>query len=50
MNRKITSVRELWEEWHHGLMHQPSVEYLETKYGTKWRSSTKESKFFSRRY
>ncbi|OWZ21000.1 hypothetical protein PHMEG_0004521 [Phytophthora megakarya] len=49
MSRRVSTVRELWTEWHDGLANQPSIESLERSYGTKWRSSTSESKFFSRR-
>eukprot|EP00644_Phytophthora_capsici_P019256 jgi/Phyca11/132436/e_gw1.166.12.1 len=49
MSRGISTVRQLWTEWHYGLANQPTIEYLEKTFGTKWRSSAKESKFFSRR-
>jgi hypothetical protein len=49
MSRGVNTVRELWTEWHKGLANQPSIEALERSYGTKWRSSVKENKFFSRR-
>ncbi|OWZ10042.1 hypothetical protein PHMEG_00017168 [Phytophthora megakarya] len=46
---KISSVQDLWTEWHEGVMNLPSIEYLETTFITKQRSSAQESKFFSRR-
>lgn len=49
MSRGVSTVRQLWTEWHEGIANQPSIESLERMYGTKWRSSTRESKFFSRR-
>eukprot|EP00644_Phytophthora_capsici_P001915 jgi/Phyca11/107611/e_gw1.14.463.1 len=49
MSRGISNVRELWTEWHQGLSNGPSIEQLENQYGRKWRLSSKESKYFSRR-
>ncbi|OWY93979.1 hypothetical protein PHMEG_00036432 [Phytophthora megakarya] len=49
MSRGVSTVRELWAEWHHGLTNQRPIQYLENTYGTQWRQSTKEAKFFSRR-
>ncbi|EGZ06782.1 hypothetical protein PHYSODRAFT_530039 [Phytophthora sojae] len=49
MSRRVSTVHELWTEWHHGLASQPSIEYLVETFGTKWRASSKEAKFFSRR-
>ncbi|KUF78719.1 Acyl-CoA synthetase family member 2 [Phytophthora nicotianae] len=50
MSRGVSTVRELWTEWHVGLSNRPSIESLEKKYGRKWRLSSKESKFYSRRH
>lgn len=50
MSRGISTVSELWTEWHVGLSTHPSIEYLDQTYGCKWRSSSKEAKFYSRRH
>ncbi|KAG1523523.1 hypothetical protein G6F52_004957 [Rhizopus delemar] len=49
MNRKIVSVTDVWREYSEGLGENPSVQYLEEKYGTAWRKERKDSRFFSRR-
>ncbi|OWZ15903.1 hypothetical protein PHMEG_00010379 [Phytophthora megakarya] len=49
MSRGVSTVKELWTEWHHGPTNQPSIKYLEKLYDTQWGQSTKEAKFFSRR-
>ncbi|KAF8543284.1 transcriptional activator of glycolytic enzymes-domain-containing protein [Trichophaea hybrida] len=49
LSRSIKSVAELWQEWEKGLGANPSVVSLESQYGPKWRSSTAERKFYSRR-
>ncbi|CCX06815.1 Similar to High-osmolarity-induced transcription protein 1; acc. no. Q6CR76 [Pyronema omphalodes CBS 100304] len=50
LSRNIKTVRELWEEWNNGLgPNQPSIVSLEKQFGPKWRSSTAERKFYSRR-
>ncbi|KAK9380523.1 transcriptional activator of glycolytic enzymes-domain-containing protein [Kockiozyma suomiensis] len=46
MSREVTTVPELWQEWMHGLNGGPKVRELEEKYGTRWRSSSAERKFF----
>lgn len=46
MSRSLVTVRELWSEWHVGINGQPS---LSREFGTRWRASARESKFFSRR-
>eukprot|EP00644_Phytophthora_capsici_P007056 jgi/Phyca11/63351/gw1.22.607.1 len=50
MSRRISTVRELWPEWHVGLSNQPSVDCLDKQYGRKWRMSSKEAKFYCRRH
>ncbi|OWZ04257.1 Short-chain dehydrogenase [Phytophthora megakarya] len=50
MSRRVTTVRELWTEWHVGLCGCPSVEFLENTCGRKWRLSSKKAKYFSRRH
>ncbi|OWY99819.1 hypothetical protein PHMEG_00029119 [Phytophthora megakarya] len=49
MGRGGSSVKELWAEWHDGIANQPSIQHLENTYGTKWRQSSNEAKFYSRR-
>ncbi|KAA8900565.1 transcriptional activator of glycolytic enzymes-domain-containing protein [Sphaerosporella brunnea] len=50
LSRSIKTVNELWQEWTKGLApDQPSVVYLESTYGPKWRSTQAERKFYSRR-
>lgn len=49
LNRTIVSVVDVWREYSSGLGGHPSVEFLETTYGTAWRKERKESRFFSRR-
>ncbi|EED21184.1 hypothetical protein TSTA_084150 [Talaromyces stipitatus ATCC 10500] len=49
LSRTITTVRELWEEWFVGLNGHPSVQSLESEYGTSWRSEPKERVMFGRR-
>ncbi|OWZ15572.1 hypothetical protein PHMEG_00010762 [Phytophthora megakarya] len=48
MSRGVSTVKELWTEWHDGIANQPSIQHLENTYGTKWRQSSKEAKFYSR--
>lgn len=49
MSRGLTRVLEFWREWHNGIGAEPSIESLEKTFGTKWRSSAREFKFYSRR-
>ncbi|EIE89012.1 hypothetical protein RO3G_13723 [Rhizopus delemar RA 99-880] len=49
MNREIVSVTDVWREYSEGLGGNPSVQYLEERYGTAWRKERKDSRFFSRR-
>jgi hypothetical protein len=49
MSRGLTRVPELWKEWHEGFGIAPSIVDLNKQYGSKWRTSTKEAKFYSRR-
>ncbi|GJJ73799.1 hypothetical protein EMPS_06157 [Entomortierella parvispora] len=50
MSRGIDTVREAWNEWTIGLSPLlPSVEQMDKKHGTKWRTSIKERKFYSNR-
>ncbi|KAK7205815.1 transcriptional activator of glycolytic enzymes-domain-containing protein [Myxozyma melibiosi] len=46
MSRDVTTVPELWQEWTIGLNGGPKVRELEEKFGTRWRSSSAERKFF----
>lgn len=47
--RSHTTVQELWDEWTLGIDGKPSVESLEQRYGSKWRRTTSDRQFFSRR-
>jgi hypothetical protein len=49
MSRDITTVQELWTEWHTGLHGKRSIQSLNHEYGSKWRMAPKERKFYSRR-
>ena len=49
MSRQIRTVHDLWQEWFVGIGDKPAVIMLEQQYGTKWRSSAADMKFFSRR-
>lgn len=49
MGRGVSTVRQLWLEWSHGLGGNPPICELEEKHGTKWRRTASESKFFRRR-
>lgn len=49
MSRSITTVKDLYQEWEHGIGGNLPIKELERRYGTKWRSSFAESKFFNRR-
>lgn len=49
MSRVVSSLMDLWTEWHVGLGSNPSVKSLEQTYGAKWRKEPKETKYFHRR-
>jgi hypothetical protein len=49
LNRQISTIPQLWQEWTSGLGSGPSVLSLDSRYGTKWRSQSKETKMYSRR-
>ena len=48
MNRSVTTVCRLWEEWKVGINGLPSIEHLDTN-GVKWRQDGKEKTFYCRR-
>ena len=50
MSRGIVSIPDLWREWYEGLCGNYSISELERRWGTQWRKSEKEKKFFNRRY
>jgi len=50
MSRGIVSIPDLWREWSEGLCGNHAVSDLEKRWGTQWRRSEKEKKFFNRRY
>lgn len=42
LSRSITTVHEVWREWHDGLYPgTPAVKHLEEKYHARWRNSNK---------
>jgi hypothetical protein len=53
MNRKITTIKDAWEEYDSGIAYPGSVKLavrdLELLHGTKWRSNPTDMKFFQRR-
>lgn len=49
MNRDLATIIDLWREYDVGLSGSPSIKSLEGGFGTKWRKSRTESKFFSTR-
>ena len=49
MSRTIVSVVDLHREYVEGLGGNPAVKDMERQYGTKWRLSTADRKFFNRR-
>lgn len=49
MCRALASVKDVWQEWYRGLNGAPAVQTLEATYGAKWRLSSREKMFFSRR-
>lgn len=49
LSRKLVTVTDVWREYKQGLGGKPSVEHLETEYGTAWRKDRAESRFYSRR-
>lgn len=49
MNRNLVTIIDLWREYDIGLSGSPSIKSLEEGFGTKWRKSRTESKFFSTR-
>jgi hypothetical protein len=38
MNRKINTVKGLWNEWMTGLPGQPSITILDRRWGSRWRA------------
>lgn len=48
---KVATLPRLWREWHEGLANKPSVQFLEDKYGPKWRSplTNAQKMWYSRR-
>lgn len=49
LNRAIHTVTDVAREYFEGLRGQPSVMYLERRYGTHWRSKPSERTFFAKR-
>ncbi|KAA8896577.1 hypothetical protein TRICI_006857 [Trichomonascus ciferrii] len=46
MQRNNDNIFDLWDEWKN---RQPCVEYMEQKYGSKWRKNTADTRFYTRR-
>ena len=49
MSRKIYNIKDLWKEYVYGLNGNPSIKSLESVYGTRWRPSAAETKYFTKR-
>ncbi|KAI8877738.1 hypothetical protein K501DRAFT_157865, partial [Backusella circina FSU 941] len=49
LNRNIVIVIDVWREYDVGLTGCPAVKDLERNYGTKWKKSGLDSKYFRRR-
>lgn len=43
------TVPDLWREWTVGICGQPSIQFLESQYGVKWRQDRRKISFYSRR-
>jgi len=50
MDRTVKTLNDAWREWHIGFTGKPSVKYMEDKYGTLWRNSAAETKYYNRRH
>ena len=46
MLRNLTTVPEVWQEYKYGINGNPSVESLDERYGTSWRSSNAEYQYY----
>lgn len=46
LSRATTSVEELYQEWTVGINHGPSVQSLNDKHGSSWRSDPKERQYY----
>ncbi len=44
--QKLTTVMEVWKEYHEGFGTAPSVKMLEEKFGAKWRKNVHGTKVF----
>jgi hypothetical protein len=51
MSRNVEDINDLWREYEYGLDPplKPSVKRLEETYGTSWRNTDAEKKFFNKR-
>ncbi|KAF4045171.1 Transcriptional activator of glycolytic enzyme [Phytophthora infestans] len=47
--RSIKTVQQVWQEWTTGIHGGPAVRDLEERYGSNWRNSPAEKRFFFRR-
>lgn len=49
MDRTLTTIEQVWREFKVGLLGNPAVEDLERVYGSKWKKTATEKRFFLRR-
>lgn len=49
MERRVTTLHQLWREWTVGLTGKPSVERVESDWGKDWRRATKDTQWWSSR-
>ena len=49
LNRKVSSLFQIWQEYKNGIHGGPAVEQLEKKWQAKWRTSESERQYFARR-
>lgn len=49
MQKGLKTVAAIWKEWSEGLDGKPSLQSLNNKWGTKWRSSAADRKLYSNR-
>ena len=47
--RNLTTIKEIWAEYKVGINGNPSVQSLDSNYGSKWRANIVEQKYYSQR-
>jgi len=50
MDRTVRTLNDAWREWFDGFTGRPSVKAMEERYGTAWRKSPADTKFYNRRH